>query len=240
MEYGVLKARIIKGYREDEDGKSPHYQVVLEELVNKQENLFRKWKSPVNVKSKVGSGPESELLYFIDSNLLKQARAHQARAELWQRKLAALSALPEGFHPNPAESKNRDLALDYVRERYFERDEMNTMPATSPGAWDDLQDYIDFYLRRAVEAGDAVTAYVFGACFRAGGFPIGVHDVHMNQGNSGPYAPDNGPYQDGGLILTSRHSSTAVGIFLAFQGQSFNTDDHGHPIDGSAPGQGPG
>ena len=240
MEYGVLKARIIKGYREDEDGKSPHYQVVLEELVNKQENLFRKWKSPVNVKSKVGSGPESELLYFIDSNLLKQARAHQARAELWQRKLAALSALPEGFHPNPAESKNRDLALDYVRERYFERDEMNTMPATSPGAWDDLQDYIDFYLRRAVEAGDAVTAYVFGACFRAGGFPIGVHDVHMNQGNSGPYAHDNGPYQDGGLILTSRHSSTAVGIFLAFQGQSFNTDDNGHPIDGSAPGQGPG
>ena len=81
-----------------------------------------------------------------------------------------------------------------------------------------------------------MTAYVFGARFRAGGFPIGVHDVHMNQGNSGPYAHDNGPYQDGGLVLTSRHSSTAVGIFLAFQGQSFNTDDNGHPIAGQAQG----
>lgn len=232
MEYGVLKARILKGYREDDDGKSPHYQVVLEELVNKAENLFRKWKSPVNVQSKVGSGPESELLYYIDGNLLKQAQAHRERADLWQRKLAALSALPEGFHANPPEARKRDLALDYVRERYFEREEMNTMPATSPGAWDDLQDYIDFYLRRAVESGDAVTAYVFGACFRAGGFPIGVHDVHMNQGNSGPYARDNGTFQDGGLVLTSRHSSTAVGIFLAFQGQSFNTDDGGHPIVG--------
>lgn len=232
MEYGVLKARIIKGYREDQDPKSPHYQIVLEELVDKQQGLFRKWKSPVNVQSKVGSGAESELLYFIDSNLLKQARAHQARAELWGRKLSALAALPDGFHGSPPESRNHDLALDYVREHYFERDEMNTMPATSPGAWDDLQDYIDFYVRRAVESGDSVTAYIFGACFRSGGIAIGVHDVHMNQGNSGPYAKDNGAFQDGGLVLTSRHSTTAVGIFLAFQGQSFETDDAGHPLSG--------
>lgn len=230
MEYGVLKARIIKGYREDDDAKSPHYQIVLEELVDKAQSLFRKWKSPVNVQSRVGAGAESELLYYIDSNLLKQAKVHQARAELWQRKLAALSALPEGFHANGREGKNPDLALDYVREHLFDRDEMNTMPATSPGAWDDLQDYIDFYVRRAVESGDAVTAYIFGACIRSGGSIIGVHDVHMNQGNSGPYARDNGPFQDGGLVLTSRHSTTAVGIFLAFQGQSFLTDDQGHPI----------
>lgn len=230
MDYGVLKARIIKGYREDDDPKSPHYQIILEQLVDKQQGLFRKWKSPVNVQSKVGSGAESELLYYIDTNLLKQAKTHQARAELWQRKLKALSDLPEGFLENPRESRNRDLALDYVREHYFERDEMNTMPATSPGAWDDLQDYIDFYVRRAVESGDSVTAYIFGEGIRTGGVFTGVHDVHMNQGNSGSYAKDNGAYQDGGLLLTSRHSTTAVGIFLAFQGQSFQTDDQGQPI----------
>ncbi len=104
MEYGVLKARILKGYRQDNDAKSPHYTVLLEELVNKEEHLFRKWQVPVNVQSVVGAGAESELLYYIDSNLCKQAQAHRARADLWSRKLAALSALPEGFHANPREA----------------------------------------------------------------------------------------------------------------------------------------
>ena len=70
----------------------------------------------------------------------------------------------------------------------------------------DIRRYIDFYLRRAVEAGDAVTAYVFGACFRAGGFPIGVHDVHMNQGNSGKWMKDNGTWGPAGAFaLTERN-----------------------------------
>ncbi len=56
----------------------------------------------------------------------------------------------------------------------------------------------------------------------------GVHDIHMNQGNSGSYRKDNGVYQDGCLIL-HYPDDTWLAVFLAFQSQTFDTDDHGNP-----------
>jgi hypothetical protein len=57
----------------------------------------------------------------------------------------------------------------------------------------------------------------------------------MNQGNprAGGHAGDNGVWQDGGLLLWFPEADRWVAVFLAFQSQSWHTDDQtGDPIDG--------
>jgi Uncharacterized conserved protein (DUF2278) len=72
---------------------------------------------------------------------------------------------------------------------------------------------------------------VFG--FRPGN---GVHDIHMNQGNSARFRGDDGVWQDGGLLLHFPGENRWVGIFLAFQSQAWHTDDTtGHAIAAPAP-----
>ena len=59
----------------------------------------------------------------------------------------------------------------------------------------------------------------------------GVHDVHMNQGNSQQFRRDDGVWQDGGLLLHYLTQDQWVAIFLAFQSQAWHTDDRtGHAI----------
>jgi uncharacterized protein YukJ len=101
------------------------------------------------------------------------------------------------------------------------RDEMQHETADGPGDNDDVQDQLDFWIKKA--AADKAVIHVFGS-----GFPGGIHDVHMNQGNSGSFAKDNGAFQDGGVVL-SFPSGNQVGIFVAFQSQSFDTDANGNP-----------
>ncbi len=62
----------------------------------------------------------------------------------------------------------------------------------------------------------------------------GVHDIHMNQGNDPGHARDDGGFQDGCLIFEYPGGKYRA-FFMAFQSQSFNTDDKtGHAI-GAAP-----
>ena len=60
----------------------------------------------------------------------------------------------------------------------------------------------------------------------------GIHDIHMNQGNSGPYRKDNGAYQDGGLVFQYPDGKWTA-FFFAFQSQTFDTDDNGNPAHGA-------
>jgi hypothetical protein len=58
----------------------------------------------------------------------------------------------------------------------------------------------------------------------------------MNQGNSADFARDDGVWQDGGLVLHFPTASRWVAIFLAFQSQSWHTDDvTGHALDVAVP-----
>jgi hypothetical protein len=61
----------------------------------------------------------------------------------------------------------------------------------------------------------------------------GIHDIHLNQGNTGSHAGDNGALHDGGLILA--HPDRQVGLFLAFQTQRVPTDASGQPTAESQP-----
>jgi uncharacterized protein YukJ len=166
--------------------------------------------------------------------------------------LDQLRALPDGFTDLP--STPGGAAVDYIRGNLFDRVAMRPVPTAEPGPENDLGDFLDHYVRRAL-ADPAARAFVFGQSwgpeqkadkvfdFRPGN---GVHDIHMNQGNSGRFADDDGVFQDGALFLHFPDTDGWVAIFLAFQSQAWHTDDiTGHtlpdvPSPGPAPTPGPG
>src|SRR5262249_6408442 len=58
----------------------------------------------------------------------------------------------------------------------------------------------------------------------------------MNQGNSASFQKDDGVWQDGGLLLHFAGEARWVAVFLAFQSQTWHTDDTtGHALDQAPP-----
>ena len=64
----------------------------------------------------------------------------------------------------------------------------------------------------------------------------------MNQGNDAKFAGDDGPWQDGGLLLSFPQPDRSlrwVAVFLAFQSQALHTDDiTGHTLPAPAASDG--
>ena len=216
--YGVLKGKAIEVRLGA--GQSPHYQVrIIDDTTD--------YRIAVNVKSQL---PPSEVEYIVLEN--------------FQHPIAPIvEALPKGF--TPLERKPGSGALDFIRGNLFDRSKMRPLPFSVPGFDNDLNEKLDRVMQRAV-ADENALVYAFGE--RWGPEPAtkdkyfaflpgnGIHDIHMNQGNSGRFAGDNGVYQDGGLLVhfPDQHEWTA--IFLKFQSQSWHTDDRtGHPLTAPVP-----
>ena len=212
--YGVLVGRAVDARREG-GIDSPHYQVRIDAAGTS-------YRLAVNVLSQESP---SELLYVADDDFRHPITD-------------AIAGLTAGWH---------DLApragLDFIRGNLFARPAMRPLPPDVSGPDNDLSDFLDHYVRRAIaDPGALVYAFgerwgpeaakkdkVFG--FRPGN---GVHDIHMNQGNSERFRGDDGVWQDGGLLL--RLNGRWVGIFLAFQSQAWHTDDvTGHEIETPQP-----
>src|SRR3954470_9822263 len=225
--YGVLAVRVLDTRAEGGSG-SPHFQI----RVRGGDIDFR---VAVNVLSQQSP---SELLYAAD-----EAFDHPV--------LAALPDLPDGFSPLPS-SAGRG-AFDYIRGNLLDRESMRTLPSTRPGPDNDLADKLHHYVDRA-QADPSARLYAFGQRWgpedgqadKIFGFSPGngVHDIHMNQGNTGRFASDDGVWQDGGLLLHYPATQQWVAVFLAFQSQSWHTDDRtGHALPdlqavGHVPGPG--
>jgi uncharacterized protein YukJ len=215
--YGVLRADLDRWVRED--GQStPHLQIRV------LDKTGQPWRVAVNVQSDTGS----EVVYWLVDPLLE----HPV--------LAGLAALPTGFSvatPSPAS------ALDYVRAPLFDWPAGRALPPSGSTSADDLQDLLALHLQQCKNAGGEV--FVYGLKFdRNLHKPIdaefgntdglhGIHDIHLNQGNTGRHAGDNGALRDGGLILA--HPDRHVGLFLAFQSQQVPTTDAGAPAPESRP-----
>ena len=217
--YGVLKCQALEGKLGQ--GSTPHYQVlVVENDVN--------YRLAINVKSQASP---SELLYYIDENLQDEM-------------LTGLQKLDFGYTLLPSHSSGQEdhnpLALDYVRGGLFDTKSMVPMPYQKDGENNDLNELLDRVITQAIQDKNAVI-YAFGEKwgpenkadkyfhFQPGN---GVHDMHMNQGNSSRWRSDDGPWQDGGLLIHFAKENRWTGIFLAFQSQSFYTDDRtGHQIE---------
>ncbi|GAA0948802.1 hypothetical protein GCM10009554_46820 [Kribbella koreensis] len=219
--YGVLVGTVI-GRRAEGGVDSPHFQVHVR-------GGGTEYRVAVNVLSQQSP---SELLYLAVEDFKHPV-------------LDVLRTVPDGF--SDVDSVSGGAALDYIRGNLFDRAQMRPMPATAPGPDNDLADRLEFFTARALADPDAriyaigerwgpesgVPDKIFG--FSPGN---GVHDIHMNQGNSGSFTKDDGVWQDGGLLF--RFADQWVAIFLAFQSQTWHTDDTtGHALPGE-PGPIPG
>ena len=211
--YGVLKGRPVN--RQTGSGSNPHYQVhVVDNTTD--------YRIAVNVKSQLAP---SDVEYLVVSHFQHPV-------------LSVLQDLPPGWKKLPREPGG--MALDFIRSNLFAPRDMVPLPANVSGPDNDLNEKIDQYIQRAMSDEDAML-YAFGERWgpEAGlkdkifGFlpGNGVHDIHMNQANSGTFVQDDGIYQDGALLLHFPAQNQWVGIFLKFQSQGWHSDDHtGHII----------
>jgi uncharacterized protein YukJ len=204
-QYAVLAGRAVD--RRFATTKSNHYEIKISAA-------GQAYRIAVNVQSADGS----EVLYGV-----RDPFAHPM--------LAQLGALADGHHPLPSAAGG--LALDYVRGEQLTAADFVPLPATTPGDDNDLNDRVDTFVERAISQKDA-RVYAFGSSFFNPGqkdqyFNFkpaqGIHDVHMNQGNSGSFAKDDGVFQDGALLFHYPSENRWAAIFLAFQSQSFQTDN---------------
>ncbi len=210
-DYGVLRGHPTAARVETVDD-NPHYQIRLVAS-------GIQYRVAVNVQST----DHSSLLYVAN-----EAFEHPM--------LARLGQLAPGFTPIPRMSGG--LALDYVRTRAVDRRAMRPVPAKVAGPDNDLNEYLGKYVGRAI-AEPSAELFALGAPwgpeprkpdkvfrFRPG---RGIHNIHMNQGNDPGHRFEDGVWQDGALFVHFPTPPRWVAIFLAFQSQSWRTDDHGHP-----------
>jgi uncharacterized protein YukJ len=208
LEYGVLRARPDLAKREG--GSTPHLQI------RALDGTGQPWRVAVNVQSDDGS----EVVFWVVDPLV----GHPI--------LGALAAMPSGFTTTAANSSE---SLDYVKAPLFDFALGRALPPSGSANADDLQDLLTMYIDQCKAAGGEL--YAFGAKFdRNLHKPIdaefgntdglhGVHDIHMNQGNVGAHAGDNGPFHDGGVVLS--FPDRVMGLFLAFQTQRVPTSAAG-------------
>ena len=221
--YGVLVGRVIDTRREG-TADTPHFQIHARAA-------GVDYRIAVNVLSQ--QSPSELLSTTIDG--------------FTHPLLPRLDQLEEGF--TTVAPAGDGVALDFIRGNLFDRGTMRPVPAEEPGPDNDLTDMLEHFSRWAA-SDPAARVYAFGERWgpedttpdKVFGFTPGngVHDIHLNQGNSGRFAEDDGVWQDGGLLLQFPDTGQWVAIFLAFQSQAWHTDDStGHSLPGE-PGSIPG
>jgi uncharacterized protein YukJ len=213
-----LKGRAVATHLE-RGADTPHYQI----HVVAQGTHYR---CAVNVQS----DDRSSLLFLAEDRFTHPLTA-------------ALADLTDGFQRLPSTPGGH--ALDYIRGNLLDPRYMKVAPPDVSGPNNDLNDFIDHYVARAV-ADHAAEIYAFGqrwgpeARTRDKIFDFlpgnGVHDMHMNQGNDPGHRGEDGVWQDGGLLIHFPTPSQWVAIFLAFQSQAWHTDDAtGHALVAPGP-----
>jgi uncharacterized protein YukJ len=217
LKYGVLRARPDLAKRED-GAATPHLQIRAVDAAGQP------WRVAVNVQSDDGS----EVVFWVVDPLV----GHPI--------LGAIAATPSGFTTT---ASNSSESLDFVKAPFFDWTLGRALPPSGSTNADDLQDLLTLYLDQCKAAGGEL--YAFGAKFDHNEHkPIdaefgntdglhGVHDIHMNQGNVGPHAGDNGTFHDGGLLMS--FPDRVMGLFLAFQSQRKDTDAKGNATAGAKP-----
>jgi uncharacterized protein YukJ len=183
-------------------GSNPHFRIPVN-------TASGSYTIDVNIESTDGS----EVLYAVLQN------TPPPNADV-------LLALPDGDNP-PA-----GIAIDYVRTTIngapmITKDAMTLLPI---GGSSDLQDQIVTVVNQAIQD-DGGLIYAFGSFYADSNGVQGIHDIHMNQGNpSGSFSKDNGTFQDGALFVYLPATLTWISVFIAFQTESWNTDDQGNPM----------
>jgi uncharacterized protein YukJ len=217
--YSVLAGKPVSG--KVVTGASTHYQITMQAS-----------GGPFTVAVNIQSVDGSDVLYAIEENFTPP-------------NLTALQALPTGM--TALASTPGGLALDFVREQIdgspmITRQQMTLLPQFRPGGLSEedrmlsrarssaLQNAVVTLLNMTIADNDGVI-YAFGSDYADSGKVDGIHDIHMNQGNpTNNHGSDNGIWQDGALFIHLPSKNTWTAIFIAFQTESWSTDDSGNPL----------
>jgi uncharacterized protein YukJ len=206
--YGVLVGTIRDG-QEDPSGRSPHYEIWVQ--------ADRDYRIAVNVRSVDGS----EVVAYYDPKFTNPTKLD----------LPLLAAGPSGF--TKLTTGPGGDGLDYLRDDLFSLDAMAPIPSEGQGVT--LSNLLDGQIERA-KADEAAVVVAFGEFFddrgsdHTFGFSpeLGVHDIHMMQGNTGSFADDNRIDGDGALFIRFSGGET-IALFIRFSEQSTTTDNNGNP-----------
>lgn len=218
--YGVLKGKPTQRIMAHPGNE--HFQILIDDGAISH-------RIAINVKSKL-SPPE--VLFYMD---------HDYRHEITDA--VKSESLLSGF--SLLQSKPAGIAIDFIRRNMFDHTDMRAIPYNKPGADNDVNEKLDFYVSQAISDANA-EIYAWGQKwgpengkpdkyfhFQPGN---GIHDIHMNQGNGDKYKKDNGVWQDGALMIHFPDRDQWIGVFIAFQVQSFHTDDRtGNPLTQPVP-----
>lgn len=174
----------------------------------------------------------------VDVSTPQGVRVQYRVAPLRRELFANVAALAAGYHPLASNASSG--AIDYVRSEMF-RVRLGCLFA--PVEW--LARLLARILEGLLEArswtlsnGDnalnelertlagASRVYVFGAPYTQG---LGMHDVHMNQGDPpGRFQALDGIWQDGGVIADRPDGLLA--FLVKFETQTLHTGDDGLPL----------
>jgi uncharacterized protein YukJ len=235
VNYGMLRGSVIDAI--PYQGGADHYQVEVQGGAN----LFR---IAVDVYSVIAGGKmqysatgydsldtDREVMFFKDENFMHPVTTTMLNA-------------PLGF--TPKNNLDQKLWLDYIRytPTLFPLSQMKVVPpkAAGGGTQDNLNQDIDPWIQKAKNNSDA-EVFALGSGWddnAPGARPdprhyfnpdpsLGIHDIHMNQGDTGHEAVYNGIWQDGGLFLHFISANQWVAMFFRFQNQRTQTDNNGNP-----------
>jgi uncharacterized protein YukJ len=212
--YGVAKGipRAYTFQTREEDNKSPHLYLYY---TISSDGTYDAHEAAINIKSgdpKINPGEpfESRLAFWTVSNFTHPITN-------------SLSPLALGFKSLASSVNHDDLALDYIRDTYFDRASVRILPHDELGADNDILDALPSLLDRAIE--QKAKVYIWGSEYTS---RKGIHNVHMNQGSPGKFREFNGIWQDGALVFEFENHFEAV--FIGFASQAVQTDQKGHPV----------
>lgn len=140
----------------------------------------------------------------LDSKELKNGIEWNV-VELGEASEQLVSAFGDGWHR--LESVPGSGAIDYCRSPQF-RSANGWKRGSGRSAFRDLEALLHQGRR----------LFVFGEPFRRG---RGVHNIHQNQGDppASRWAPENGPWQDGGIFV-QRRGGTMAAFLCRFRSQA--------------------
>jgi len=234
VNYGILRGKVINAipYQHGTD----HYQIEIDA----NGTLYR---IAVDVYSQL-AGPGHHFRHGQNNQPLETDRMVMFYQDTDYDHPVISSILESSIGFTAKAVMDKKLLLDYVRytPALFPKDQLKVVPPkNNDGNQNDLNDKIDPWVQKA-KNNDNAEVFAFGSGWddnAAGAHPdgrhyfnpdpaLGIHDIHMNQGDTGSEAKYNGTWQDGALFIHFKDDDKWVAMFFRFQNQSLETDDNGN------------
>lgn len=189
-------------------GKSPHGILTFIDGTNK----YKSTTADINVKS---TTTDTRLVYWNNSSFTNGITSDLAKLDLGFTSLADAATGSSG------------VRLDLLRGGLETLTDGTLLSTSVYGANNDIVDDLTTIFSNAIE--QKATVYLWGSQYVDSSSVAGIHDIHMNQGDSAPFTSDNGIWQDGSFILEFPDGHYEA-VFLAFAEQYTQTTDEGDPV----------